>query len=190
MSGGSTGERATPERGEGPVRSVGFGSAAGRGPAALMGGMSTEKALDFGGSSRRLLKLLSPHRVLVGIALAFAIGSVTLAVLGPRMLGEAINVVFAGVAPGVTGHGAAGHGIPGHAVPSHAIANHAGVDFAHVAQILAVVLAMTVGSGICAAFQGRLTATMVQRAVFRLREDVEAKLARLPLSYFDRQPRG
>jgi len=47
-----------------------------------------------------------------------------------------------------------------------------------------------VGSSICALFQGRLTATMVQRAVYRLREDVQAKLARLPLSYFDRQPRG
>jgi ATP-binding cassette subfamily B protein len=145
-----------------------------------MGGMSTEKALDFAGSSRRLLKMLTPYRLLVSTALAFAIGSVTLAVLGPRLLGEAINVVFAGVAPGLTGHG----------VPSHSPASHGGVDFAHVAQILAVVVAMTVGSGICAAFQGRLTATMVQRAVFRLREDIEAKLARLPLSYFDRQPRG
>ena len=185
MSGGSTGERATPERGEGPVRSVGFGPAAGRGPGVLMGGMSTEKALDFAGSSRRLARLLTPYRVLVGIALAFAVGSVTLAVLGPRLLGEAINVVFAGVVPGVTGHSTVGHGL------AHSGAgNHAGVDFAHVAQILAVVIAMTVGSAICAGFQGRLTATMVQRAVFRLRNDVQAKLARLPLSYFDRQPRG
>jgi ATP-binding cassette, subfamily B, multidrug efflux pump len=172
---GSTpaGERATPRRGLGPAGGIGPGAS--RGPGAFMGGMSTEKALDFAGSSRRLLRLLTPYRVLVGIALAFAIGSVTLAVLGPRMLGEAINVVFAGVVPGVTGHAAAGHG---------------GVDFAHVAQILAVVVALTVGSAICAAFQGRLTATMVQRAVFRLRNDVQAKLARLPLSYFDRQPRG
>jgi len=145
-----------------------------------MGGMSTEKALDFAGSSRRLGRLLTPYRVLVGVALAFAIGSVTLAVLGPRMLGEAINVVFAGVLPGVAGHGTTSYGG----------AHNGGVDFAHVAQILAVVVALTVGSAICAAFQGRLTATMVQRAVFRLREDVEAKLARLPLSYFDRLPRG
>jgi ATP-binding cassette, subfamily B, multidrug efflux pump len=173
VSAESTGERATPRRGLGPGGAVGPGAS--RGPGAFMGGMSTEKALDFAGSSRRLLRLLSPYRVLVGIALAFAIGSVTLAVLGPRMLGEAVNVVFAGVVPGVTGHQRASPG---------------GVDFAHVAQILAVVVAMTVGSAICAAFQGRLTATMVQRAVFRLRNDVQAKLARLPLSYFDRQPRG
>ena len=160
----SAGERATPQRGPGPAVSIGPG--AGRGPGAFMGGMSTEKALDFAGSSRRLGRLLTPYRMLVGAALAFATGSVTLAVLAPRMLGEAINVVFAGV-----------------------VARHA-VDFAHVAQILAVVVAMTAGSAICAAFQGRLTATMVQRTVFGLRADVQAKLSRLPLRYFDRQPRG
>ena len=131
-----------------------------------MGGMSTEKALDFKGSSRRLLAMLRPYRALVLIAFALAIGSVTLAVLGPRLLGEAINVVFDGVR------------------------SRHGTDFHHVAQILAVVLALNVGSSICAVFQGRLTATLVQRAVFRLREEVQAKLSRLPLRYFDRQPRG
>ena len=153
------GERATPKRGPGPGPVMG-------GPARFMGGMSTEKALDFKNSSRRLLAMLRPYRLLVLIALTLAVGSVTLAVLGPRMLGEAINVVFFGVE------------------------SRHGVDFHHVAQILAVVLALNVGSSICALFQGRLTATMVQRAVYRLREDVQAKLARLPLSYFDRQPRG
>jgi ATP-binding cassette subfamily B protein len=133
-----------------------------------MGGMSTEKALDFAGSSRRLARHLLPHRLLVAIALAFAIGSVTLAVLGPRMLGEAINVVFDGVVRHTPG----------------------GPDFGHVGQILAVVVAMTIGSGVCAAFQGRLTATVVQRTVLRLRNEVQAKLSRLPLRYFDRQPRG
>ena len=53
-----TGERATPQRGPGPGQAMG-------GPARFMGGMSTEKALDFKGSSRRLLALLSPHRMLV-----------------------------------------------------------------------------------------------------------------------------
>jgi ATP-binding cassette subfamily B protein len=153
------GERATPKRGPGPAAAMG-------GPARFMGGMSTEKALDFKGSSRRLLRTLSPYRKLTVLALSFAISSVTLAVLGPRMLGEAINVVFFGVV------------------------DHHGVDFNHVAQILGVVVALNVGSSLFALFQGRLTATMVQRAVFRMREDVQAKLSRLPLSYFDRQPRG
>jgi ATP-binding cassette, subfamily B, multidrug efflux pump len=128
--------------------------------------MSTEKALDFRGSSLRLLSLLRPYRVVAAVALVLCVGSVTLAVLSPRLLGEAINVVF------------------------YAVISHRGTDFHHVAQILLVVVALNVGSAICALFQARLTATMVQRAVYRLREQVEAKLSRLPLSYFDRQPRG
>jgi ATP-binding cassette, subfamily B, multidrug efflux pump len=169
----AAGERATPKRGLGPVSGIGPG--AGRGPGAFMGGMSTEKALDFAGSSRRLVRQLAPHRLLVATALAFAVGSVTLAVLGPRMLGEAINVVF--------------YGVIGH-TGSRPAAHPAGVDFGHVGQILAVVVSMTLGSAVCAAIQGRLTATVVQRTVFRLRGQVQAKLSRLPLSYFDRQPRG
>jgi ATP-binding cassette subfamily B protein len=136
------------------------------GPGRFMGGMSTEKALDFKGSGRRLLGMLSPYRLLMILGLTFAVSSVTLAVLAPRLLGEAINVVFYGYE------------------------SHHRVDFGHVAQILAVVVALNVGSSVCALFQGRLTATMVQRAVLRLREQVQAKLSRLPLSYFDRQPRG
>ena len=83
-------ERATPKRGPGPGPAMG-------GPARFMGGMSTEKALDFKNSGRRLLAMLRPYRMLVVLALALAVGSVTLAVLGPRLLGEAINVVFDGV---------------------------------------------------------------------------------------------
>jgi ATP-binding cassette, subfamily B, multidrug efflux pump len=153
------GERATPKRGPGPGPTMG-------GPARFMGGMSTEKALDFKGSSRRLMRSLNPYRKLTVLALSFAIASVTLAVLGPRLLGEAINVVYFGVV------------------------GHHGVDFNHVAQILGVVVALNVGSSLCALFQGRLTAALVQRAVFQMRQDVQAKLSRLPLSYFDRQPRG
>jgi ATP-binding cassette, subfamily B, multidrug efflux pump len=158
------GERATPQRGLGPATRMGPGPG-GRGPG-FMGGMSTEKALDFSGSSRRLLGMLRPYRVLGACALALAISSVTLTVLGPRLLGEAINVVFAG------------------------FKSHHGTDFHHVAQILLVVIALNIGSAICALFQGRLTATMVQRTVFTLREQVQAKLSRLSLRYFDRQPRG
>ena len=111
------GERATPKRGPGPGPAMG-------GPARFMGGMSTEKALDFKNSSRRLLAMLRPYRPLVVFALVLAVSSVTLAVLGPRLLGEAINVVFDGVR------------------------SHHGTDFHHVAQILAVVLALNVGSSV------------------------------------------
>jgi ATP-binding cassette subfamily B multidrug efflux pump len=65
-----------------------------------------------------------------------------------------------------------------------------GIDFGHVGQILLLVLIVYLGSSTGMLLQGRLTATIVQRMVYGLREQVQAKLARLPLSYFDRQPRG
>jgi ATP-binding cassette, subfamily B, multidrug efflux pump len=165
-SGSANEERATPARGPGPGPAAPM-----RGPARFMSGMSTEKALDFKGSGKRLLGMLSPYRLLIALALTLAVGSVTLSVLAPRLLGEAINLVFDGYV-------------------SHSVTHHGGVDFHHVGQIVGVVVALNVGASACALFQGRLTAIMVQRAVFRLREQVQAKLARLPLSYFDRQPRG
>ena len=65
-----------------------------------------------------------------------------------------------------------------------------GVDFAAVGQVLMTVLVIYALSAVGSLLQGRVTTTVVQRAVFRLREQVQAKLSRLPLSYFDRQPRG
>jgi ATP-binding cassette subfamily B multidrug efflux pump len=152
-------EPPAPARGPGPAAPL-------RGPARFMSGLSTEKPLDFKGSGRRLLAMLRPYRPLVTLALILAAASVTLSVLGPRLLGEAINVVFAGYR------------------------SRRGVDFGHVGQIIAVVVALNIGSSACALFQGRLTATVVQRAVLTLRGQVQAKLSRLPLSYFDRQSRG
>jgi ATP-binding cassette subfamily B multidrug efflux pump len=192
------GERATPKRGVGPT--AGFGPG-GRGAAGFMGGQSTEKALDFGGSSRRLLRLLRPYRQLVTLALAFGVAGVTLTVLGPRLLGEATNVVFAGWLGGKLPKGvsraeiiaqlrASGQGLRADLLSGTNFVPGQGVDFGHVAQILLVVVALTIGAAICGMLQGRLTATLVQRAVFSLREQVEHKLSRLPLAYFDRQPRG
>src|SRR6185437_5667672 len=84
------GERATPRRGPGPAPGSNVG------PARFMGGMSTEKALDFGGSSRRLLRMLSPQRPLIIAALVMGVLSVALSVIGPKVLGNVTNLVFSG----------------------------------------------------------------------------------------------
>jgi ATP-binding cassette subfamily B protein len=164
-------ERAMPGRGPGPAHE----GPRMRGPARLMSGMSTGKAMDFKGSSKRLLGLLRPYRLLVSAVVVLAVASVTLTVLTPRLLGDAINVIFEGYLVSRLLRGQSHSG---------------GVDFGHVGQLVGVVLALNVGSSVCLLFQGRLTATVVQRAVLRLRQEVQAKLSRLPLSYFDRQPRG
>ena len=71
----------------------------GGGPAArmMMGGAPPEKLQDFKGSTKRLLGLLKPQRALVGLVLLFGICSVALSVSGPRLLGHATDIIFAGV---------------------------------------------------------------------------------------------
>ena len=153
------GERATPKRGPGPAATMG-------GPARFMGGMSTEKALDFKGSSRRLLRTLSPYRKLTVLALSFAIAQ--------RDAGRArAAAARRGNQRCLFRRRRASRRRLQPRCPDPRCCGRA------ERRQLAVAL-----------FQGRLTATMVQRAVFQMREDVQAKLSRLPLSYFDRQPRG
>jgi ATP-binding cassette, subfamily B, multidrug efflux pump len=187
------GEKAVPQRGPGP--------ALGRGPGRFMGGASTEKALDLQGSGKRLLGQLRPQRLLVGVILALGIVSVTLTVLGPKILGHATDLIFAG---------AVGHQLPAGVTKAQAVANlraqgnntladlfssmdivpGRGIDFGQLGGVLLIVLGLYIVSSLFSLLQGRLTTTVVQRAVFELREQAEAKFARLPLSYFDRQPNG
>jgi ATP-binding cassette subfamily B protein len=166
-----------------------------------MGGMSTERSLDFRGSSRRLLRTLRPERPLTALALALAAASVTLSVLGPRILGHATDLIFSGVVsrqipPGVTKAEAVarlrqqGQGTLADMISSMHLTAGNGIDFSQVGRLLVTVLTIYAASSVGMLLQGRVTTTIVQRGVFRLREQVQAKLSRLPLSYFDRQPRG
>jgi ATP-binding cassette subfamily B multidrug efflux pump len=174
------------------------------GPAARMmggGGMPTEKLQDFKGSTKRLLGMLKPERFLVSMVLLLGIASVALSVAGPRLLGHATDIIFAGIV---------GKGLPANVSKAQTVEmlraqgenNRAdmlasmdvvpgqGVDFTRLGHLLAWVLALYAAAWVFGVFQGRLTATAVQKVVYRLRLQVEAKLARLPLSYFDQQPRG
>jgi ATP-binding cassette subfamily B protein len=172
-----------------------------RGPAAFMGGRSTEKALDFTASGRRLLATLRPERALIIITLAFTTASVALLVLGPRILGQATDLIFAGVigrqlpagvdkAQIVAAERAQGNDTYADMLSSMHVLPGQGIDFPAVGQVLLVVIGIYVVASILSLAQGRLVNVIVQRAMYRLREQCQAKLSRLPLSYFDRQPRG
>jgi ATP-binding cassette subfamily B protein len=166
-----------------------------------MGGMSTEKSLNFRGSSRRLLGTLAPHRLLVAAGLVLAAVSVTLSVLGPWLLGNATNLIFSGVISKQIPAGVSqaqmvarlrreGHSTQADMLSAIHVVAGQGINFTRVGQVLLLVLLVYLGSSAGMLMQGRVTATVVQRIVFGLREQVQAKLSRLPLSYFDRQPRG
>jgi len=191
------GERPTPKRGPGPAG--GFVDA--QGPARFMGGMSTEKALDFGGSSKRLLSTLAPQRAMIVAALAMGVVSVTLSVIGPKILGNVTNLIFSGyisskIPPGISKAAliarlrAQGNSTQANMVATMHLVPGRGVDFSQVGRVLLVLVLVYAAAAACGVVQGRAVARLVQQSVYEMREQVQAKLSRLPLRYFDRQPRG
>jgi ATP-binding cassette subfamily B multidrug efflux pump len=201
----STTESAKPavtEAGERPTAERQKNTGAAAGPGRWMaGGAPPEKALDFKGSLKRLLRLLQPQRAaLIGV-LVLGAASVTLTVIGPKILGQATDAILAGVLgkqvpPGVTkeqvvaGLRARGDSTLADIYGRVDLVPGVGIDFDKVGQILLTVLALFVIASFFGLIQARLTTTLVQQAVYRLRQEVEEKFARLPLKYFDRQPRG
>ncbi|HLK00434.1 MAG TPA: ABC transporter ATP-binding protein [Streptosporangiaceae bacterium] len=166
-----------------------------------MAGPSLERPKDFKGSVRRLLSMLRPERPIIVIASITAAASVAASVWGPKVLGQATNIIFAGfigkhLSPHATKQQvvaqlrASGKGNQAGLVSSLPIQPGHGIDFDHLGRVLGVVALIYLAALVLGAIQGRLAAKVVQRAMFRLRQQAEDKLARLPLSYFDRLPRG
>lgn len=132
-------------------------------------GVPTERSKNFGATTKRLRDRLRPERLGLTIVLALAVTSVVMVVLGPRILGQATDIVFDGLT------GASGTD---------------GIDFDALRNTLLFALGLYAVSFALSYLQAYLLAGIVQRAMNRLRNEVEAKLNRLPLAYVDRQPRG
>ena len=130
-------------------------------------GMPAEKSKDFRGSSRRLLSMMRPERNIALMGVAFALVSVTLSVIGPKVLGRGTDIIADGL-----------RGRPG------------GIDFDSLRAVLIVVVCLYVVSASLGLLQSYTLAGIVQRTMFRLRSEAEEKLHRLPLNYVDGQPRG
>ncbi len=177
------------------------GRPAGRGPPWMSLGTPTEKSMRFWPSARRLLGRLRPQRLRVACIVAFSIASVTFSVVGPILIGRATNIIFSGVigmhlAAGTTKHQAvAAERAAGHVHLAEMFARMhlipgAGIDFKALAVTLFGVVALYLASAMFLWAQGYLLNDVVQAVVRRLRSEVEEKIHRLPLRYFDRQPRG
>jgi len=163
------------------------------------------KATDFGASFRRMIGLLRPHRVAFVFVSILGAAGVVLAVIAPKVLGEATNLIFEGVIgtqlgqylpEGMTNEQAvealrqAGQNDIANIVETAGVVPGQGVDFERLGYILLVVLAMYFVSAILTWMQGYVVNVIMVRTMYRLREDVEAKINRLPLRYFDRVQRG
>ncbi|HEU0042521.1 MAG TPA: ABC transporter ATP-binding protein [Jiangellaceae bacterium] len=186
---------ATPVRPTGP-RPIGPGGGG-------FGGMAgpPAKALSFGPSAKRLLSRLRPERAGVLIVVGLAVVSVALNAIGPRILGYGTDLIFEGVIgrqlpagrtkdEAVEGLRTAGQTTFADMVAGMNVVPGQGIDFDALRSVLLGVLALYLAASLFSWLQGYLLAGIVQRTVYRLREDVEAKLNRLPLRYFDTNPRG
>jgi ATP-binding cassette subfamily B multidrug efflux pump len=166
------------------------------------GGVAPGKAAHFGPSFRRLIGLLKPSAVaFVFVSFLGAIG-VVLSVIAPKVLGEATNILFQGVvskqmpkgatqAQVVEGLKHSGQNDLANMVQAmHGLVPGAGVDFVALSRVLIIVLLLYIASSILSWLQGYVINVIMVRTMWRLREQVEAKINRLPLSYFDRVQRG
>src|SRR5665811_67470 len=194
----STGDRKTAapaERPAGPRGPMGH-----RGPMGMA--MPVAKAMDFRGSLRRVLGELRPERVPLIAVVALTVVSVVAMVFGPKVLGRATDVIFAGVVgrmlPAGVSQAQAVQGLRAQGqtkmadmlAPMKGVVPGQGIDFTALGRVLVLVLALYVGSWLFGYLQGLITTGAVQRTVYRMRQQVETKLGRVPLSYVDQHARG
>ncbi|TVX89628.1 ABC transporter ATP-binding protein [Paenibacillus agilis] len=131
-----------------------------------------EKAKDFKGTLRRLLGYLKPSRTSLIIVFFMAILGTLFSIVSPKIMGKATTKLFEGLMNMM-------NGVPG-----------AGIDFGYIWNILMILVVLYVFSALFMYVQQYVMAGIAQRVVYDLREQINRKLARLPLSYYDRQPHG
>ncbi|MFD3913948.1 ABC transporter ATP-binding protein [Streptomyces sp. NPDC058603] len=161
----------------------------------------TQRSMDFKGSGKRLLKLLAVERTTLWWMFAAGVVSVALSVVGPKILGQATDLIFAGVigrqtqggvskAETVEGLRARGDNGAADLLSGVDFTPGQGIDFGAVGEVLLIVLVVYVAAGLLMLVSTRLSIRVINQTVYRMREEIQAKLSRLPLSYFDQQPRG
>ncbi|MBW5252969.1 ABC transporter ATP-binding protein [Streptomyces poriferorum] len=173
---------------------------AGPGGRMMAGGAPTDRSMDFKGSSKRLLKRFAAEKATLYVMLVAVALSVALSVVGPKILGKATDLVFAGVVGrGMDAGTTKEQAVEGLRKGNSGLADMLskvdftpgqGMDFDAIGRVLLVALAVYVGAGLLMLVSTRLSIRVINRVVFQLREDIQTKLSRLPLSYFDRAKRG
>ena len=142
-----------------------------RGPMGRMGGMRRgEKAKDFRGTMRQLLGYIGQHKIAVFAAVAFAVCSVIFNIVGPKVLGQVTTKLFEGLVAKVNGTG--------------------DVDFAWIAKTLGFLLCLYLASSACSLIQGWLMTGVTQKICYRMRKEIAAKIAVVPMSYFNGHSKG
>ncbi|GAB6397375.1 ABC transporter ATP-binding protein [Faecalimonas mobilis] len=135
------------------------------------GGMGAgEKAKDFKGTIRKLMKYLSEYKIGLIFVLLFAIGSTIFNIAGPKILGKATTEIFTGLVGKVSGG--------------------SGIDFEKIAHILIFLMCLYVTSAIFSFIQGYIMTGVSQKLTYRLRKEISEKINRMPMNYFDIRTHG
>ena len=135
------------------------------------GGMGAgEKAKDFKGTMKKLMKYLSEYKIGLIFVLLFAIGSTIFNIAGPKILGKATTEIFTGLVGKVSGS--------------------SGIDFEKIAHILIFLMCLYVTSAIFSFIQGYIMTGVSQKLTYRLRKEISEKINRMPMNYFDTRTHG
>lgn len=128
-------------------------------------GMAGEKARDFRGTMKKIVRYLGRYRVSVAVVLAVAAGSAVFSIIGPKILGKATTRLFEGIMAKLAGTGT--------------------IDFGYIGYIVLVVLGLYLISALANYVQGWIMAGISAKITYQFRRDIAEKINRMPLSYFD-----
>nr|WP_150309301.1 ABC transporter ATP-binding protein [Planctomonas psychrotolerans] len=167
----------------------------------MFGGVPAKKAKHFWPSAKRLFGLLAPEKAAISVVLVMVVVAVVLNVIAPRVLGNAMDVIFNGIISrdlpsGLTQEQvidrlrAQGQDQFADLLTGMEFIPGAGIDFGVLGRLILVVLGMYLVSSLFMWLQGYVLNKIVMRVVFTLRRATEEKLNRLPLGYFDTRQRG
>ncbi|KPI15716.1 Xenobiotic-transporting ATPase [Actinobacteria bacterium OK074] len=167
----------------------------------MAGGGPGQQTTDFKSSAKRLVALFRPERAVMLLMLLCGALSVGLSVVGPKILGEATDHIFAGIigkdlpagstkAEVLSRMRANGQGSAADMLSGTDFTPGKGIDFTAVGHILLIALGAFLLSGLLMAAATRLSNIAINRTVYRMRESIQSKLSRLPLSYYDKARRG
>ena len=134
------------------------------------GGMPGDKAKDFKGTLKKLVKYMSAFKVHMIFVAIFAICGTIFNIAGPKILGQATTEIFNGLVSKVSGG--------------------SGMDFGKIGQILLMTLGLYVISALCSFIQGLIMTGVSQKTTYRLRKEISEKINLMPMNYFDTKPVG
>lgn len=131
---------------------------------------AVDKARDFKGTLKKLLRIISEYKILIILAFLFAVGSTIFAIVSPKILGNATTEIYNGIIAKINGTG--------------------GIDFSAIRTILICLAVLYIVSALFNYIQNLIMTHVSQRASYKLRKEISHKLNRLPMSYYDKQNTG